>query len=511
MKRFIILALLSAVAVILLLGVEVGISAGSGVANGPATVLLPPREYKTAPADLPSFTVEQRPGERGDGYLFVSMFKRQSELRSFNLILDDNGEPVFYQPLDTIRSSNDFKKQPNGLLTYFSSEGGNVTYIALNSHYEKVREIRAVQDSQSEEPFEIDNHGLQILANGHALFMIHDKRTVDMSVIVPSGNPEALVTGCVIQEVDEDNNLLFQWNSWDHIPITDSRAPLDRARIAYVHCNSLEIDNDGNLLLSNRNLNELTKIARPGGEIIWRLGGKKNEFSFLNDEGFTIQHDARRLDNGHITLYDNADPEIGKNSRGVEYQVDEINKTVQLVAEYRNSPETFGQFMGNMQRLPNGNTLIGWGTATAPVFTEFNGSGEKLLEFTSTEGMFTYRAFRFPWQGFPTWPPELTAVVEDNQVYLYFSWNGSTETDAYFVEGGQDAQGLVTLAKVTKNGFETGFTFEMPGEGIWYFRVRPISEEGDIGPASPVVMVVTGGRPVYLPLVAAGDGSVTGN
>jgi hypothetical protein len=503
MKRFIVLAFFCAVSMGLLLGVEVGSSAGFGVADGPAPVILPPREYKTAPTDLPSFTVEQRPGKRGDGYLFVSMFQFQGDRRSFHLILDDNGEPVYYQPLDTIRSSNDFKKQPGGLLTYFSPEEGNITYVALNNRYEKVREIHAVPDPQSEEPYVIDNHGLQLLANGHALFMVQDKRIVDMSGIVAGGNPQALVTGCVIQVVDGDNNLLFQWNSWDHIPITDSQVPLDGDRVAYAHCNSVAEDSDGNILVSHRNLHEVTKIARPGGEIMWRMGGKKNEFTFMNDEGFSIQHDVRRLANGHITLYDNADPDIGKNSRGVEYQVDEANKTVALVAEYRNTPDIYAQFMGNMQRLPNGNTLIGWGTSPAPVFTEFDQSGEKVLEFTSTEGMLTYRAFRFPWQGFPTWPPDLTAVVEDNLAHLYFSWNGSTETAAFLVEGGQDTNDLETLAQVTKAGFESRYTFQMPGNGFWYFRVRPVSSEGEIGPASPVVMVLAGGRPAYLPIIGS--------
>jgi len=500
-KRFIIVSSICTIVIVLLLGIGVGSSTGSG-ADSEAGLILP-LEYKTAPADLPSFTVEQRSGEHGEGYLLVSMFQFQGDLRSYNLILDDNGEPIYYQPLDTIRSSNDFKKQPNGLLTYFSPEDGNVTYVALNKHYEKVREIRVVQDPQSEMPYVIDNHGLQLLANNHALFMVQDIRTVDMSGIAPGGNPEAQVIGCVIQEVDGDNNLVFQWNSWDHIPITDSQVPLDRDRFAYAHCNSVEEDSDSNILISHRNLNEVTKIAKPGGEIVWRMGGKQNEFTFLDDEGFSIQHDVRRLANGHITLYDNADPDIGKNSRGVEYQVDEVNKAVQLVSEFHNTPETYGQFMGNVQRLPNGNTLIGWGTAASPVFTEFDQSGEKILEFTSTEGMLTYRAFRFPWQGFPTWPPALTAVVEDNQAHLYFSWNGSTETAAYYVDAGQDTNNLETVALVTKDGFESEYSYEMPGDGFWYFRVRPRSKDGENGPASPVVMILAGSRPVYLPLVSS--------
>ena len=61
-------------------------------------------------------------------------------------------------------------------------------------------------------------------------------------------------------------------------------------------------------------MDEITKIDRQTGDIIWRLGGVNNEFTFLNDSldfqhsiptPFCYQHDIRRLRNGNITIYDN--------------------------------------------------------------------------------------------------------------------------------------------------------------------------------------------------------------
>ncbi|GIT32243.1 MAG: hypothetical protein Ct9H300mP2_3220 [Candidatus Neomarinimicrobiota bacterium] len=43
--------------------------------------------------------------------------------------------------------------------------------------------------------------------------------------------------------------------------------------IDYVHANAIELDNDGNILLSCRHMDEITKINHQTGEIIWRLGG----------------------------------------------------------------------------------------------------------------------------------------------------------------------------------------------------------------------------------------------
>ena len=39
----------------------------------------------------------------------------------------------------------------------------------------------------------------------------------------------------------------------------------------------------GIFLVSCRNLDEITKIHRTTGEIIWRWGGSQNDFIFTND------------------------------------------------------------------------------------------------------------------------------------------------------------------------------------------------------------------------------------
>jgi len=49
--------------------------------------------------------------------------------------------------------------------------------------------------------------------------------------------------------------------------------------------------------------------------------------------------------------------------------------------------------MGYVQRLDDGNTLIGWG-ATAPAVTEVTPDGKKVLEITFPPGVFSYRAYR---------------------------------------------------------------------------------------------------------------------
>ena len=163
-------------------------------------------------------------------------------------------------------------------------------------------------------------------------------------------------------------------------------------------------------------------------------------------------------------------------------------------------------FMGNLQRLANGNTIIGWGSSSTPIYTEYDGNGNRILAISDGGSFGSYRAFRFPWQGYPIWPPVLVAQLEENTVHLYFSWNGSTETTGYKVFGGRDRDQLTQLATVSRDGFETTYTYELPAgdstAGFWYFRVVPFNAIGEDGTPSNDAFVVPGGDHIFLPAVS---------
>ena len=40
-----------------------------------------------------------------------------------------------------------------------------------------------------------------------------------MDTVVIGGDPNATVEGLIIQELDQNQNLLFQWRSWDHFHV----------------------------------------------------------------------------------------------------------------------------------------------------------------------------------------------------------------------------------------------------------------------------------------------------
>ena len=354
---------------------------------------LPPwlSKVDTLPLDFPVSST-QIYGPTTPGLLFLSNFSVTFTAMTspYLMILTNQGAPVFYRRMGGF--CTDFKVQPNGLLTYF--DGLAEKYYALDSSYVRVDSF------QCGNGYGTDDHDLRLLPVGHALIMSDDPESVDMSAIVPGGKISASVIGLIVQELDASKNVVFQWRSWDHFQITDAtHENLTAAAIDYVHGNAIDVDGDGdgNLIVSCRHMDEITKIDRLTGQILWRWGGKNNSFTFVNDSlGFSHQHAIRRLPNGHFTLFDNGNFHSPPFSRAVEYAVDESARVATLVWQYRHSPDLFGFATGYVQRFDNGNTLICWGT-TNPNVTEVTADNSRVYELTFEPGMFTYRAYRFEW------------------------------------------------------------------------------------------------------------------
>ena len=153
-------------------------------------------------------------------------------------------------------------------------------------------------------------------------------------------------------------------------------------------------------------------------------------------------------------------------------------RTATLVWEYRNTPDVFAWGMGNAQRLPNGNTMIGWGTAV-PTLTEVTPDGRKAFELTMDSTHQSYRAFRFTWEGRPSWPPTLVAVRQGSMTRLVTSWNGATEVASYRVYGGVTSNAVTSAIRtMPKTGFETSVDVTAQLDDFCFFRVLPIDRQG---------------------------------
>ncbi len=426
----------------------------------------------TLPAGMPEITVSVVTEAVGEGHIFLTPHERRvgaSVYKPYLMIVDNQGELIYQRNVTYTNHTrfDDFKLFTDD--TIVSWVGGLNRHQVQNMDYEIIETLKPIG-------YTADMHDIQRLPNGNTLYLIYNSQRADMSQVVEGGYSNALITGCLIQEVNPAEEVVFEWSSFDHFLITDTYRDLTTAHIDYVHCNAVDLDDDGNLLLSSRDLDEVTKINRTTGEVMWRLGGKNNQFEMIDAFGtsdvlFHRQHDARRVQNGNITLFDNRQDGY---SRVVEYQLDEENLIATLVWEHRHTPDIHGSILGSAQRLPNGNTLISWGTGR-PSVTEVTRAGETVFELSLPPEMVTYRAFRFPWIGRPVTTP--TLIVDDSQlptITLTYSWNGATDVAGYKVYGGPNNPPTTLLAVEPKTGFETQTILTDFITRPTHFRVEPL-------------------------------------
>jgi len=288
----------------------------------------------------------------------------------------------------------DFKVNQN-YLSYFHRI--DMSWIIIN---QSMNEVDTLSCAGS---YNADYHDFQILANGNYILQAYDSRFIDMSLIVNGGQSVAWITGImIIQEFNSDNELVFEWDAWDHLDILDyDNLDLTMSTIEWMHVNSIEIDNDQNILISNRVSSEVIKINRENGEVLWHLGGPLNTFTILNDskDGFNMQHDVRRLENGNITLFDNGVNHNPPISRALEYELNETTKTANLIWEYIHPDSLLGLAMGSVQRLPNGNTLINWGTISdrGALITEVTYAHDTVFEIQYPNEHKVYKARKSDW------------------------------------------------------------------------------------------------------------------
>ena len=287
----------------------------------------------------------------------------------------------------------DFRNN-NGKLTYYDKISR--FWIITNSAMEEIDTLRCVNGVT-------DYHDIRLLDDGGYILNCYDSTFIELELPIPQLVRDVLV----IQEFDAEDNLILNWNALDHLSLFDyPNLNLSSPQITFMHGNSIEIDSDNNLLLSNRVSNEVIKIDRTTGDIIWIMGGPLNEFTFIDDplNGFNKQHDARRIANGNITLFDNGTQHDPMLSRAVEYEIDEMNKTARLVWAYNHPDSIVSMSMGSVQRLPNNNTLINWGfffetviMDAGSLIMEVDYDKNTIFELTYPVNYWTYRARKSDW------------------------------------------------------------------------------------------------------------------
>lgn len=423
------------------------------------------QSFVTRPDLAPPAIDVRTAGETSPGLLFLA--PKRGGVQRGALIVDDDGEVVWARPSeDTVTDFRVQTYQGEPVLTWYEGkiqEGyGRGEYVIADSTY---REIARVEAGNGHEG---DHHEFRLTDEGTALITIYNEERVDLGAV---GGPEDgwMING-YLQEIDiATGEVLLEWSAYDHVPIAESTGALvpdagatedprdddgtEKTPYDWFHINSVAEDGDDGLLVSARHTDAVYSIDRRTGALRWTLGGTGSDFTFGEGAEFGRQHDAQRLPDGTISLFDNAPPD-SPDSRGLVLALDEGEGTATVVREWRHPDGVRASSQANTQVLPGGGAVIGWGNVGR--VTEFDAEGAVMFDATLTPGN-SYRAYRHEWTGRPTTMPDVVARPAGGAggLEVYVSWNGATEVVEWRVLGGPGAGDLEPLATVAKDGFET--------------------------------------------------------
>jgi hypothetical protein len=398
------------------------------------------------------------------------------------MLIDDRGRVRWFQPLPEGEDAYDFRVQEyrgKPALTWWqgravagSGEGVGVIYGA---DYQPRARIEAARGAVA------DIHEFKLTDRGTALMLVY-RRGIPRDLRSLGGKADAKVVDGIVEEVDlRTGKVLFEWHALDHIPLAESHEPLDKLYFGswdYVHFNSVDVDTDGNLLVSSRHTWAVYKVDRRTGDIIWRLGGKASDFPVSDDLRFAWQHDARAEPGGVVRIFDNdaASKPVRPASRVIRVKVDEQARTASLESSIEHPDRISAGTQGNAERLPGGHTFVGWGSQGR--FSEFDEDGHLLFDGRVQRGYDTYRAYRAPWHGAPRGDPALAVERRGGGVTAYVSWNGSTEVQRWQALTGASADDLSPAGDpVAWAGLETAIPVADPGQ---YVAVEALDGDGKV-------------------------------
>ncbi|MFI5067178.1 MAG: arylsulfotransferase family protein [Streptosporangiales bacterium] len=387
------------------------------VASAAAMTMLPPLAAQAStqagtqagPTSPPPVTILTAGADNGDGDIFIAPFGDTGSYANGPEILSPSGRVIWFHAVPAGQEAADFRVQDyqgRPVLTWWQGTGlgglSSGTDYIYNARYQQVATVSAGNG------YSADGHEFLITPQGTALILAYTTATADLTAI--GGPPDQTVIDGIVQEIDiRTGQVLFQWDSADHVPYADSEQPLPASAATpwdWFHINAVHLDTDGNLLIDARDTWTTDKVNRHTGAIAWELGGKQSSFRLraapgqvLDSAGeiFAWQHDPEALGHGRYTFFDNesSGTPLLPYSRAVTVRLNLRDRVATLVASDAQPERLSAASQGNVQTTRNGDLFIGWGAL--PYFSEFSPSGQPEFNAEFPAGVNTYRAYRLPW------------------------------------------------------------------------------------------------------------------
>ncbi|MFN8395606.1 MAG: aryl-sulfate sulfotransferase [Bacteroidia bacterium] len=238
-------------------------------------------------------------------------------------IYDRKGRLVWYQRMPGVASQavdgncQGIVYAPGSRSVLFS-DCGRITEISLNGTTTRTLNIASLA------PGWMPYQDVYPTSNGNWLVLAAKVDTVDKSSV--GGDPNALVVGPGILEFDAASTQVWSWSAFDHLNPLTSPSPggdwvpkYGAQAIDWLHANSVMLDGDGNPMLSFTGTNQVVKIARQGGNVVW-TSGDNGDIEILPLDSFQVLGSILPSRSGYYLGFDRSG--MDSLSRVVEWWID---------------------------------------------------------------------------------------------------------------------------------------------------------------------------------------------
>jgi len=299
------------------------------------------------PGGLPELVVTTNNGAALDGGFLATGLAPPSASEAPALVLDADGDIVwaYFLPGSNVVSARQ------------SYDGASIWLNSVNAPSQGANVHRVSMDGLTEEnysaPFAGQNHQLAVLPDETVAFNAYGNGVCDD---IKEFNP---ASGEVVTVISAS-------------AVVNDKGPCHLEAFAYSPA-------DDTLIFSDIFHNSIAKVTRTG-KIVWILGGSSSSFTGSGTDWLQPQG-LHPLAADRLLFFNNTS---ANTSTTVEVRLDSGTSTAEIAWSYGDPALRNGMITGDVQRLANGNTIVGYPTGN--VIREVSPAGEVLQELKWPRG-----------------------------------------------------------------------------------------------------------------------------